>query len=89
MEQLVHERDLLITDGRGDVYNRVRVYAAPHAAGTWAGFIEFVGAGTPDVRTERETTQSTAAAVTYWATGLEPLYFEGALARALRQRDAA
>jgi hypothetical protein len=91
MEHLVHERDLFITGGSGDIYDRVRVYAVPHTAGTWAGFIEFVGAdGTPSVRTERETTQSTVAAVTYWATGLEPLYFEGALARALRRLgDAA
>ena len=86
MEHLVQERDLLISDGSGGIYDRVRVYAMPHTAGTWAGFIEFVGAGgTPDVRTDRETTQSTVAAVTYWATGLEPLYFEGALERALRQ----
>jgi hypothetical protein len=76
MEHLVHERDLLITDGNGNVYDRIRVYAALQTGGTWAGFIEFVNAdGSAALRTERETTQSTPAAVTYWATGLEPLYF--------------
>jgi hypothetical protein len=86
MEHLVHERDLLITDENGAVYDHVRVYAVPHTGTTWAGFIEFAGAdGGPSLRTERETTQSTVAAVTYWATGLEPLYFEGALERARRR----
>ena len=85
MEHLVHERDLVITDGSGEVYDQIRVWAVPHTAGTWAGYIEFVSAtGGPSVRTDRETTQSTVAAVTYWATGLEPLYFEGALERARR-----
>jgi hypothetical protein len=34
------------------------------------------------LRTERETTQPDKAVLEYWATGLEPIYFEGALARA-------
>jgi hypothetical protein len=90
MEELVHERDLVITDENGDVYAGIRVYAAPHTGTTWAGFIEFVRAdGGPSLWTDRETTQSTVAAVTYWATGLEPLYFEGALERARRRLDAA
>jgi hypothetical protein len=86
MEHLVHERDLVITDERGTLYDRVRMYAAPNRGVTWAGFIEFVRAdGGPSLRTDRETTQSTVPAVTYWATGLEPLYFEGALERARRR----
>ena len=32
--------------------------------------------------TGRETSQPNRLAVQYWATGLEPIYFEGALARA-------
>jgi hypothetical protein len=35
-------------------------------------------------QTERETTQSSAEQVAYWASGLEPTYLEGALARAQR-----
>jgi hypothetical protein len=89
MEHLVHERDLVISDGSGALFDRIRVWAVPHTAGTWAGVIEFVNAaGGPSVRTDRETTQSTVGAVTYWATGLEPIYFEGALERA-RRREAA
>jgi hypothetical protein len=86
--ELVHERDLAITDDSGTAYDRVRVYAQPQRGGTWAGFIEFLRAdGGGAVRSERETTQSTPDGVTYWATGLEPIYFEGALERALRQRE--
>jgi hypothetical protein len=86
MAELVHERPLLITDGAGMVFDLIRVYAEPQAAtGMWEGVIEFVAAdGGSTVRTPRETTQSTVAAVAYWATGLEPIYFEGALDRALR-----
>jgi hypothetical protein len=36
-----------------------------------------------------ETTQSTIEGVAYWATGLEPIYFEGALERALRRTRPA
>jgi len=90
MTELVHERPLDITDGAGGSYDRIRVYAEPHPTGMWAGVIEFVAAdGTRTVRTSRETTQSTVADVAYWATGLEPLYFEGALDRALRHEGTA
>jgi len=34
--------------------------------------------------TERETTQPSREALLYWATGLEPIYLEGAFARAVR-----
>jgi hypothetical protein len=52
----------------------------------WEGWIEFHPAnGSGSVlRTGRETTQPNLAALEYWADGLEPIYFEGALARAER-----
>ena len=51
----------------------------------WQGWIEFVpiGGGEP-LRTGRETTQPNRADVLYWATGLTPVYLEGALERALK-----
>lgn len=54
------------------------------AGGTWEGWLEFHPAdkGKPTLRTGRETTQPDRAALEYWASGLEPLYFEGAFARA-------
>lgn len=44
MTELVHERDLAITDVNGVLYDRVRVYADVMANGRWAGVIEFLAA---------------------------------------------
>ena len=49
--------------------------------GLWEGWIEFL-ATTGAARTERETSQPNRAALEYWAGGLEPVYFDGALKRA-------
>jgi hypothetical protein len=50
----------------------------------WQGWIEFipVDGGSP-VRSGRETTQPNRMDTEYWATGLTPVYLEGALDRAL------
>jgi len=86
---LVHERSITLRDDAGVVYERANVYAERQPDGIWHGFIEFVPLGVGAIRrTPRETTQSTLSAVEYWATGLEPLYFEGALDRALREPPA-
>jgi hypothetical protein len=52
----------------------------------WNGWIEFVPqtAGEPVLRTARETTQRSRAALEYWATGLNDLFLDGAFARATR-----
>jgi hypothetical protein len=51
---------------------------------TWQGWVEFVpvGKGTI-VRSGRETTQPNREGLVYWASGLTPVYLEGALHRAL------
>ena len=82
--ELVHERTIGLRDDSGGVYDRARVYGERQADGRWAGFIEFVGVDGRVVRTPRETTQRNPDDLAYWATGLEPVYFEGALDRALR-----
>src|SRR5205814_6429032 len=48
-------------------------------------FVAADGRG-PVLRTDRETTQPNRAAIAYWASGLEPVYLEGAFDRA-RRRD--
>ena len=64
----------------------VRVYGQPRTDGTWVGWLEFVAVGAALVRrTGIETTQPDRAALAYWASGLEPTYFEGAFARARRR----
>ena len=57
---------------------------APTADGKWEGWIEFVPLdGGEPVRSSRETTQPKRTDTAYWATGLSPVYLEGALHRAL------
>jgi hypothetical protein len=52
--------------------------------GTWAGWIEFVPAdGSQRLRTGQETSQPNRDALAYWASGLEDVYLDGALARAV------
>ena len=54
------------------------------ADGMWQGWIEFdpTGDGEP-IRSQRETTQPNRKDTEYWASGLTPVYLEGALGRAL------
>jgi len=56
--------------------------------GRWEGWIEFVPEGDSLVlRSERETTQPNRTDAEYWATGLTPVYLEGALHRTLEARE--
>ena len=51
--------------------------------GTWGGWIEFVPTdGTGRLRTTQESSQPNRDALAYWASGLEDVYLDGALARA-------
>jgi len=54
--------------------------------GMWQGWLEFVpaGGGQP-VITGVESTQPEREHLVYWATGLSPVYLEGALQRGLKQ----
>jgi hypothetical protein len=61
---------------------RARVYGRPLGE-VWEGWIEFVAGDGSVATTARETTQPDRRALAYWASGLEPIYLEGALARAL------
>jgi len=54
--------------------------------GKWQGWIEFVPLdGGKPLRSSRETTQPNRQDTEYWATGLTPIYLEGALHRALNR----
>jgi hypothetical protein len=83
MAQLIHQYTQQLTDGSNSRYT-VYAYGEPRADGTWEGWIEFhpLDNARPILRTERETTQPDKTALAYWASGLEPVYFEGAFARA-------
>jgi hypothetical protein len=83
MAQLIHEHHAHIHTPEGLTY-RPRTYAASRPDGMWEGWLEFVpmDPGAPRLRTERDTTQASHAAIETWALGLEGAYLEGAFARA-------
>lgn len=57
--------------------------------GRWEGWIEFESTdGAEVLRSGRETTQPNRQDTAYWATGLTPVYLEGALTRAREPRVA-
>ena len=70
--------------GPDDTNYIVRSYGEERADGTWTGWLEFLpeDAGKATLRTKQETSQPNRTAIEYWATGLEPVYFEGAFERA-------
>jgi hypothetical protein len=83
--ELIHEHPTKIDD-RGTTYS-ARVLGAQRTDGTWEGWLEFHPAdkSKPVLRTKQETSQPSRVTIEYWALGLEPVYFEGALARAQRR----
>jgi hypothetical protein len=70
--------------GSNGVAYRAQAAGAPTGSGIWEGWIEFIPvAGGPPLRSPRETTQPNRRDSIYWATGLTPVYLEGALDRAM------
>lgn len=62
--------------------------AAERSDGTWEGRLRFAD-GDRHVTTDRETSQPNRTAIEYWATGLEQIYLEGALERAIETSRGA
>jgi hypothetical protein len=78
---LVFQSPVMAPDGTP---HEARACGSEMRGGGWQGWLEFVplAGGTP-VRSQRETTQPNRVDTEYWATGLTPVYLEGALMRAL------
>lgn len=89
MDSIVHERIVSLEGSDGQTYALARVHAEETGVRSWSGWIEFLTETGQRVVTDRETTQPSREAVAYWATGLEPVYIEGALARAVRSMELA
>ena len=71
-----------IATNDGSIY-QARACGREMADGRWEGWIEFESIdGTEVLRSGRETTQPNRGDTEYWATGLTPVYLEGALTRA-------
>jgi hypothetical protein len=88
MADHIHTHSKRLRQPDGAEYE-VRIYGAPRRDGTWTGWLEFhdVHGRAPVLRTGQETSQPDRRALDYWAGGLEPVYLDGALARAERDRD--
>ena len=81
-EVLVEFFDVVISAGTSRY--RARACGTGLENGQWQGWVEFIDLETGDaVRSPRETTQPNRTDTVYWATGLTPIYLEGALQRAL------
>ncbi|MGH9457028.1 MAG: hypothetical protein ACRD2J_05235 [Thermoanaerobaculia bacterium] len=84
MAEFLHEYESRVVTSDGTY--RARALAEQRKDGTWSGWLEFEPAGGGNtIRTEQETSQPDREAVEYWATGIEPIYLEGALERAKRR----
>lgn len=83
MAERVHTYTNVVLDGRGVEY-RVHADGAPDDLGAWHGWLVFEpqSGGGPVLRTGRETTQPNREDLEYWASGLEPIYLDGAIERA-------
>jgi hypothetical protein len=83
MSELIFEHAVRVQDEDGAVYVP-RTYGEARDDGTWQGWIEFhpLELGKRVLTTGRETSQSNRVALEYWASGLEPIYFDGAFNRA-------
>ena len=86
MPEIVHEREIALAGGDGHRYLFVRAVAQPMSKVGWEARLEFINENGERVVTDRETTQSKLEDLIYWAEGLEPVFFEGALRRALETR---
>ena len=80
---VIREHPVKVIDG-GTAYD-VRIWGEERHDGMWEGWLEFYPNDTKSIlfRTGQETSQPNRDALEYWADGLEPVYLEGALARAL------
>jgi hypothetical protein len=83
MSELIHEHPAYVKVEHGTTYI-VRVYAQERTDGTWEGWLEFhpTDERKQVLRTEQETSQPNRTAIEYWSLGLEPIYLDGAFARA-------
>ncbi len=83
MVELIHQPSTYMKTEDGTAYI-VRIYAQERSDGTWAAWLEFhpTDERKPVLRTGQETSQPGRLATEYWSLGLEPIYLDGAFARA-------
>ena len=83
MAQTLIRFDTPVTHRDGRVF-RAHACGRERDNGQWEAWLEFEDIETGEVlRSQRETTQPNKKDAAYWATGLTPVYLEGALDRIL------
>jgi hypothetical protein len=89
MAQTLIRFDTLVVHRDGDQY-KAQACGRERENGQWEAWLEFENIETGEVlRTQRETTQPNETDAAYWATGLSPVYLEGALKRSLESVESA
>ena len=89
MDELIHEFASEIGDADGHMYTARAMGRQRKGRTVWEGWLEFAPLGGRGVvrRSQVETTQPNREALAYWASGIEPVYLEGALERAIASRS--
>ncbi len=89
MDELIHEFASEISDADGHVYTARAKGRQRKGRTVWEGWLEFAPLGGRGIvrRGPVETTQPSREALAYWASGIEPVYLEGALERAIASRS--
>src|SRR5207247_38998 len=89
MNDLLHEFTTEVGDEDGHPYLARAMGRQRKGATVWEGWLEFSPRGGGGIvrKSPIETTQPNREALVYWASGLEPVYLEGALERAITARS--
>jgi hypothetical protein len=78
--ELIHIFSASVADETGTAW-RAKAFGR-RGENLWLGWIAFTNEAGETVETDVETRQPDRAALAYWASGVEPIYLDGALARA-------
>lgn len=78
--ELIHTFTAAVVDELGRTWHG-RAYGRSDD-NMWFGWMAFTDDAGETVETDVETSQPNREALVYWATGVEPIYLQGALARA-------
>jgi hypothetical protein len=89
MGYLIHEFAYEVADADGHLYSSRAMGRQRKGRTVWEGWLEFTPRGGAGMvrKSPIETTQPNRDALAYWASGLEPVYLEGALERAIASRS--
>jgi hypothetical protein len=88
VDELIHDFAGEVADADGHLYTARAMGRQRKGQTVWEGWFEFRPVGGRGIvrRSPVETTQPNREALAYWASGIEPVYLDGALERAITSR---